>query len=219
MAAVASPYGLRPYQLIGSQFNNTSAVREIAMTTNSSLNIFQGDVVVISGGQPNTITNTPGLITLTAGTTAGVLGVCAGFRYIDPTMKYQIHNNWLPANAITNGYTQVYIKVYEDPDALFVIQGNAQISGTLATALAVIGKNATLTYAVGSTVNGNSAVSLTTSTIATTNTFAVRIVDFYWGQSAIASAPLGNTSATDLFPDMIVKWNFGAHSYYLGLGN
>ena len=218
MAAIASPYGLRPLQLIGSQFNNTSAVREYAITSNSALAIFQGDPVVIAAGQVTSITNTPGAMTYTVGTTHGLVGVCTGFRYVDPTLKYSIHSNWLPANAVTNGYTQIYIKVYEDPDGLFLIQGDAQVSATLATALGKINSNAAMTYALGSTVNGNSAVSLRVSTIATTATLALKIVDFYWGQSTAANNPSGNSSATDLFPDIIVKWNFGAHAYYDATG-
>jgi hypothetical protein len=220
MAAVSSPYGLKPYQLIGSQFNNNSAIREYLMTTNSSSAIFNGDVVILTAGQPAAaVTGTP--LTLTPGTTAGVVGVCVGVRYVDPTMKYFINANFLPANAVTNGYTQIYVKVYEDPDALFLVQGNAQISATLATALSKIGSNATLTYTAGSTVTGNSGVALTSSTIQTAAgaAFCVRIVDFYWGQSAIASAPQGNTSATDLYPDIIVKWQQGMHAYYFTTGN
>jgi hypothetical protein len=137
---------------------------------------------------------------------------------VDPVMKYQIHAQYLPANAITNGYTQVYVKVYEDPDALFLIQGNAQISATLNTALASIGKNAAIAYSAGSTTTGVSANTLTTSTIAVTASLALRIVDFYWGQSAAANNPSGNSSATDLFPDLIVKFNHGLHAYYTSLG-
>lgn len=220
MAAVASPYGLKPFQLIGSQFNNTSAVREYLMTTNSATAIFNGDIVQLTAGQPAAFaTGTP--LTLTPGTTAGIVGVCVGVRYVDPVMKYQIHAQYLPANAVTNGYTQVYVKVYEDPDALFLVQGNAQISATLATALAKIGSNATLTYTAGSTTTGNSAVALTSSTIQTAAgaAFCVRIVDFYWGQSAAANNPAGNSSATDLFPDLIVKWQQGMHAYYFTTGN
>jgi hypothetical protein len=224
MANIAGPYGLRPYQLIGSQFNNNSAVREYVMTTNSALAINAGDPIVLSGGQPATITNTGGAITYTVGTTHGLVGVCTGVRYYDPTFKYMVHSNYLPANAITNGYTQVYIKVYEDPDGLFLIQGNAQISATLATALASINKNASMTYPAAVPTNGQSGITLTTSSIATTNTLVLKIVDFYWNPITSTSyqAPnntlSGNLAATDLYPDIIVKWNFGAHAFYDATG-
>lgn len=214
MAAIASPYGLRPLQLIGSQFNNTSAVREYLMFTNSANPIFNGDLVQITGGNIAAYTSA----SPTVGTTFGIVGVCVGVRYVDPTMKYFINAQFLPANAVTNGYTQIYIKVYEDPDALFLIQGNAQISATLNTALASIGKNAAIAYTAGSTTTGNSANTLTVGSIAVTATLALRVVDFYWGQSSAANNPAGNSSATDLFPDIIVKFNQGLHAYYASTG-
>jgi hypothetical protein len=214
MAAIASPYGLKPLQLIGSQFNNTSAVREYLMFTNSANPIFNGDLVQITGGNIAAYATTSPVVA----TTFGIVGVCVGVRYVDPTMKYFINAQFLPANAVTNGYTQIYIKVYEDPDALFLIQGNAQISATLNTALASIGKNAAIAYSAGSTVTGNSANTLTVGTIAVTATLALRIVDFYWGQSSAANNPAGNSSATDLFPDIIVKFNQGLHAYYASTG-
>ena len=220
MAAIASPYGLRPYQLIGSQFNNNSAIREYLMTTNSATAIGFGDVIQLTAGQPAAFaTGTP--LTLTPGTTAGIVGVCVGVRYVDPTMKYFLNGQYLPANAVNSGYTQIYVKVYEDPDGLFLIQASGQISATLATALAKIGSNATITYGAPSSTTGLSGSSLTAGTIQTAAGagFCLRIVDYYWGQSAGANNPSGNSSATDLFPELIVKWQQGMHAYYFTTGN
>ena len=200
MATVSSPYGLKPFALIGSQWNNTSAIREYAMTANSATGIFNGDLVQISGGQPTAITATP----TTA--SAGVVGICVGVRYVDPTMKYFLNAQFLPANAITNGYTQVFVKVYEDPDALFLVQATAAVT------LASIGKNAQLSnFSAGNTTTGNSAVQLLQSSLATTATFAVRVIDLYQG-------PSGFSSPGDAFTDCIVKFNFGVHSYYNSTG-
>lgn len=125
MASVASPYGLKPVNLIGGQ-TYAGSTREIKLSTNNSAAIFNGDVIQLtSAGNPQSISATP-----TAGTTAGIVGVCMGVRYVNPATKQSNWAQFLPANAITNGYTDVYIIVADDPDAVFQIQGTAAF-GTL----------------------------------------------------------------------------------------
>jgi hypothetical protein len=49
MAATASPYGLRPLNLIGGQSYNGGVIREFTYgTTNNSAAVFNGDLVVLS---------------------------------------------------------------------------------------------------------------------------------------------------------------------------
>jgi len=156
MALIASPYGFKPYQLIGSQFNNQTATREYYMGTNSSNAIFYGDLVQLTNGNPAAVVASP-----TVGTTHGIVGVCVGVRYYDSTFKYFIEAQYLPANAITNGYTNVYVKVYEDPDGLYLCQCGAQINATPLTAITTaLNKNVGITYTAGSTTTGLSAVTL-----------------------------------------------------------
>jgi hypothetical protein len=123
MSTVAAPYGLKPIKLIGSQ-PFSAAMREIAMTINSANGIFMGDLVNIAAGQPTSVAATP---TTTAGVNTPV-GVCVGVRYTDPVMKQEQHNTFLPANAITNGYTKVWIKVVDDPDVLFLVQADGAVT-------------------------------------------------------------------------------------------
>ena len=195
MSAVASPYGLVPVQLIGGQAFSGGTVREFAMTANSANGIFTGDPVNVASGAVIVVTGTSPTTTANAYTP---VGVCVGVRYVDPVLKQQQFAPYLPANAITNGYTKVYIRVVDDPDALFKIQS------TGATTAASIGLNAPLTVSsTGSTTTGNSVVSLTHASIAGTSTLAVRIVD-------IISA--------DAYAEVLVKWNQGVHAYYNSTG-
>ena len=224
MAQIASPYGFKPYNLIGSQFNNTSAVREYYMSSNVATAIFFGDIVQVASGNPQPLTSSP-----TIGTTHGVVGICVGVRYFDPTFHYFIEAQFLPANAITNGYTNVYVKVYEDPDGLFLCQCGAQINATATTAITTaLGKNVGITYTGGSTTTGLSAVTInggsSGANFATTNTLPIRVVDFYWNPLTAPPIPVGagnmpNQAAADLYPDLIVKFNFGQHAYYDASGN
>ena len=191
MASTASPYGLRPLNLIGGQVF-AGSFREIPMTVNSAVAIYNGDVVQISAasaGQPQAIATTPST------STPGIVGVCVGVRYVTPGLTQPQYAQYLPANAITNGYTQVFIRVCDDPDALFVCQAAGQVAADQR------GRFAALENFGGNNLTGNSSVRL--STPANTGTLAVRIVDF--------------VDAGSNFTDCIVKINQGVHMYYNAL--
>jgi len=206
MASVASPYGLKPVNLIGGQ-PYAGSVREIKLSTNNSAALFNGDVIQLtSAGNPQALT-----ATITTGTTAGVIGVMTGCRYVNPTTKQSMWGQYVPANAITAGYTDVYIYVADDPDIVMQVQGSAAFGTLTNGAAGAIGKNAALgNFSAGSTSTGNSAVNLTVGTngasLASTATLAVRIIGVVAG------------TETDTYPELLVKWNSGAHSYNFATG-
>ena len=219
MASVASPFGLRPINLIGGQAFNGGVIREFKVASNNTAAIFNGDLVVLSSaGLPSAVSATPTAIKVpatSADATAGIVGVCVGCRYIDSTGITQ-YRQYLPANIITAGATDVFVRVMDDPDALFQIQGSAALgtfnSGTDGSGWpGAIGKNAQLGFGTaGSTATGNSGVNLLTGTngdgLVATSTYAVRIVDVVDG------------TQTDTYPEFIVKLNVGVHSYTNSLG-
>ena len=188
MANTASPYGLKPIALIGGQAFNGGVIKEIPMTVNSATAIGAGDIVQIgsaSAGQPQALAATP----TTA--SAGVVGVCVGVSFVDPVLKQQQFANSLPANAVTNGYTNIMIRVNDDPDQLYQLQSVGTVADT------VLGKFCAVeNFGVGP--YGNSTVR--GSTPANTATLAFRIVGF--------ASP-----ATDSNRDLIVKFNQGVHMY------
>lgn len=189
MATVASPYGLRPINLIGGRPNPGGAMREIPMTVNTATAIYTGDVILIgaaSAGQPTAAAAT------VSTSTGGVIGVCVGVSYVDPTLKYVVHAQYLPANAVSSGYTNIIVKVNDDPQQLYQIQASGSVAATAR------GNFATLDNFGGSATTGLSTVRVATVS-RTTNTVAVRIVDFVDAGSA--------------FTDLIVKFNTGVHMY------
>lgn len=200
MATTAAPYGLRPINLIGGQSFTGGTIRKYAMTTNSATGIFFGDVVSIADGQPSALTSTP------TTSSVGVVGVCVGVQYTDPTLKYSQWAQFLPANAVNSGYTNIYVSVIDDPDQLYQVQADGPVTA------ADIGNNAALgNFSNGSVTSGNSKVNVSATT-ANTSTLAVRIVDLVDG------APTFSTPG-DAFTDCIVKFNFGVHSYYQSAGS
>lgn len=208
MASVASPYGLRPVKLIGGQ-PYAASTREIKLSTNNSAAIFCGDEIILSSaGNPAAATATP-----VAGTTAGVIGVCVGVRYALPAASGGafMWGQYLPANAITAGYSNVYIMVADDPDLLMQVQGSAAFGSLTNGAAGAIGKNAALGgFSAGSTTTGNSGVNLVVgangASLAATATLAMRIVGVVPG------------TETDTYPEILVKWNQGVHSYLFATG-
>lgn len=196
MASVSSPYGLVPVQLIGGQAFSGGTIRQLPMTTNSATGIFSGDLVSLVGGTAAAATATP-TTTLSANTPHGV---CVGVSYTDPVLKQTQYSTFLPAGAITAGYTNVFIHVVDDPDAVFRVQGNATT-----TFAASVGLNAALAAGAGSTTTGKSGWVLNVGTLAATATLAVRVLDIVDSGAA--------------FPDLLVKFNVGVHAYNNGTGH
>lgn len=199
MSAISSPFGLRPIALIGSQ-PYAGAIREVPMTVNSAVGIYQGDLVSINAGTAIAAAATP----TTTRDTKTPVGVCVGVRFTDPVLHQEQHDTFLPAGAITAGYTNVWIKIADDPDALFAVQADGAVVATLQ------GMNAQLTnFGAGSNTTGNSGVKLLASSPALTATFAVRIVDFVRDY---------NNKPGDAYTMCIVKFNQGVHAYQNATG-
>lgn len=193
MSTVSAPYGLRPVRLLGGQ-PYAGAIREIKMTTNSATGIFTGDLVSVTSGEPAAATATP-TTTRSANTP---VGVCVGVRYTDVTTKQEYHTQYFPAGGITTGHTNVYIKVCEDPDVVFMVQADGAMDR------GDIGLNAALkNFSAGSTTTGLSGVQIDSATEALTATLAVRIVDV---------VESGQSTSGDAYTDMLVVFNQGVHA-------
>jgi hypothetical protein len=188
MASTPSPYGLRPINLIGGRPNPGGAMREIAYTVDNATPIYTGDVILVgasSAGQP-----TAAGATVTT-STGGVIGVCVGVSYVDPVLKYQVHAQYLPANAVTAGYKNIIVKVNDDPQQLYQIQAAGSVAATTR------GYQAAIENFGGNTATGLSTVRAVAP--ARTATLALRVVDF--------------VDAGSNYTDLIVKFNTGVHMY------
>ena len=208
MSTVAAPYGLKPISLIGGQSFTGGTIREYLMTTNNSAAIFNGDLVQIGAavaGQPTVVAATP------TTSSTGVVGVCVGVRYqlAGQQLGYPLYAQYLPANAVTAGYTNIFIRVVEDPDQLYQVQSQGSVG------YGSIGKTVALANFGGSTTTGNSTVALS-STIANTSALACKIVDLVNSSSTFGGNFPSNPG--DAYTDCIVKLNFGVHQYYQSAG-
>jgi hypothetical protein len=178
------------------------------MTTNSATAIFNGDLVALgvsAAGQPTALAATP------TTSTVGLVGVCVGVRYqlSGQQLGYPLYAQYLPANAVTSGLINIFIRVVEDPDQLYQVQSQGSVG------YGSIGKTAALANFGGSTTTGNSTIALS-STIANTSALAVKIVDLVNSSSTFGGNFPSNPG--DAYTDCIVKLNFGVHSYYQSAG-
>ena len=215
MSTVSSPYGLKPLSLIGGQSFTGGTIREYLLTTNNTAAIFNGDLVQLgasAAGQPTVVAATP------TTSTAGIVGVCVGVRYqlSGQQLGYPLYAQYLPANAVTSGYTNIFIRVVEDPDQLYQVQSLGSIGyGSIGKTAALANFAAGTGGATGSTTTGNSLVAMA-STAANTSALAVKIVDLVNSSSTFGGNFPSNPG--DAYTDVIVKLNFGVHSYYQSAG-
>lgn len=179
MASSATPYGLLPVKRMGEN-PFTHGVRRYKIASGYAANIFYGDVVkIVNGG---TIQKDTGTTSLTP------IGVFLGVEYTDATYGLTFRQMWATGTVASDAYAYVC----DDPFTLFQVQASGAIDQT------GLGTNAAVVQGSGSTATGKSAVTLNASTLATTSTLPLRIVDFVNSTTS---------SIGDAYTDVIVKFN------------
>jgi hypothetical protein len=192
MAQTASPYGLRPVQLLGG-LPFAGAIRSFPMTLNSAKGFFYGDPVALVNGQPTVLTASP-ITTVNANSPVGVF---LGCEYQDPIRGF-VNAQSFAANGISNGATKVKFKIIDSPICVFMVQANGTVAAT------ALGANTDLLgVGTGNASTGNSLVSADAG-VALTATLAVKIIGF-------ADQP--GSQVGDPFTDLLVIWNQGVHRW------
>jgi len=125
-----------------------------------------------------------------AGTTARPLGVFAGCRYVSNSQQTPVPQKYWPGTDAASGsvLAQYYPLMLTAP-ALYVIQSDAT-----GVTQANLGFNCDIVVGTGSTLNGFSGSYLDTTTISTTNTLPLTIVDL-WTNYTTAGASGGSEVA------------------------
>lgn len=193
MPSALTPYGFAPTGITGGQVFSGST-RYIKIATNYATAIYKGDPVKMAAGCAAVDTGT---------TTLLPVGIFLGCTYTDANLGRVFRNFWTASTVASDAYAIVA----DDPSLTFMIQCDNSGSALAQTA---IGMNLALaTYVAGSTTQGASAVRAARSTIATTNTLPLRVIDF---------SQLPGDAFTDTYPNVIVRWNAGMHAYDRPLG-
>jgi len=177
MSATPFPYGLRPVGKTAAGYNSHGfQTRPIASAYGTAINF--GDVV--KGVADGTIEKDTGTTTLTPA------GVFLGCEYTDSQGRRQHSQNW-PAGTVSS---DAKAKVLTDPNELFYIQADGSVTQ------AAVGANAAIVQTAG--VQGRSRNALQASSVATTATLPLRIVE-------ISAMP--ENAAGDAYTDVVVRFN------------
>jgi hypothetical protein len=203
MATTAAPYGLRPVKRADGLPYAGSTTQYLIDPAGEATNLFTGQVVILGADGYIALATASGDDLTTnnlGGSGIGAIGVFVGCEYVNAQGQL-IHSQYYPTGTVAPTGTAIKAYVIDDPNVLFQVQLDATGAQT------VIGTNTTFA-AVQSTSTGNTATGNSTSamdaTVATTAK-AFRIV-------AHVSDP------SDAYPDVLVKFNPGAHSFTNAVG-
>ena len=199
MASTASPYGLRAVNRNDGMAYAGATSQFLIDPAGLGSNLFNGQVVIINANGYIALSTATGADLTTnnlGGANLGAWGVFVGCSYIN-AQGQQIYGQYYPSG--TTGVVTAY--VITDPSVTF----QAQLDGT--TTRAAIGANtffaAGQSTSTGSTQTGNSTSALESTLVTTAAAF--KIIGF--------ASPV-----TDAFPDVLVKFNPGAHAYTNAVG-
>ena len=209
---ISKPYGLKPINLIGGQVF-AGATRQIAITTGSvnyNTALYNGQVVELATSGTvvaSTLANQADPTTI-----PGVLGVFLGCRYTNPVTKQPTYSQYWPGFA--SGVTDAFAYIIDDPDALYQVAAVGDTANTTGLTITpvqqtALGTNVALILNNADTTYGNAQTGIYYSD--TTTSLPFRIVDLVPDTSYVSS---GNV----VYPEVIVKFNFGYHSYYQAVG-
>ena len=183
MANKNAAFGLRPLAKLGANYNSGGFTTYAVKSGNNSGNIFQGAVVKLGSD---------GYVVVAGNSDTQILGVAGGIEYTatDGTPTFQ---NYFPDTTATLGSQDIKIRVYDDPNQLFLIQADGTSAQTSIEMNADVAGNAN-----GNTTNGISSGELDSSTLATTD-LMLRVV-------GVDADPDNNDLASDN-ANLIVKIN------------
>ena len=215
--SVTAPYGLKPINLIGGQvFAGSTRQRRIASGADS-----------IGFGDPLQF-DTDGTVKVTTSTTtaptSGFAGVFLGCTFVSSVTGQPTYSqSWISGTSVKSG-TYITAYVADDPDTLFKAVGvsaSLVVSTTSGFVYGDIGTNVALVANTLNTTTNDSQQGLLLSSVATTRSLPIRIVD-------VVPDTAFDYSGTTYYPEVIVKFNapyitdtsliVGGHAYNNPLG-
>ena len=186
MATTATPMGAEPTDTLSASGSFTGKVRHIKVASGYGTAIFYGDFVKL--------VNTGTLEKDTGTTTATPVGVFVGCAFTSPSTGELTFSQYFPASTAAD---DIVAYVVDDPNVLMRMQSDEDIAQT------GLGNNIAIAQTAGSTSIGRSKNAVDGSSIATTPTLPLRIIDFVDGPTSAVG---------DTYTDVIVKFNAG-HQY------
>ena len=194
MANVDAPRGCVPVKMLGNKYES-AGFSTYKVASGYASNIFNGMAVQLAAD--GTIEKAVDA----KSNSAKIVGIAAGVSYTDSTGKPVWKNYW-PASTATQGSVDAEIKVYDDPDQLFIVQADGAADQTSVGANAPMVGNAN-----GNTTNGMSTMELDFSGL-TASDEQLRVI-------GIVQDPDNTAGLTNV--DLIVRINDHAYTNLAGI--
>jgi len=201
MASTATPYGLIPVNRNDGMPYAGATSQFLIDPAGEATNLFYGQVVIVGADGYIALSTATGADLTTnnlGGSSLGAWGVFVGCSYVNAQGQV-IYAQYYPSGTANGGPISAY--VITDPSVTF----QAQLDGT--TTQAALGANtffaAAQSTSTGNTRTGNSTSALESTVVTTAAAF--KIIGF--------ASPV-----SDNFPDVLVKFNPGAHAYTNAVG-
>ena len=193
---VDKPYGLKPINLIGGQVF-AGATRQRRIASGASSIGFGDPLQFASDGTVEVTTST------TTAPTRGFAGVFLGCTFVSSvTGQPTFSQSWISGTSVkANTYIVAYVA--DDPNTLFQAVGvtaSLVVSTTSGFTYTSIGNNVALVANTLNTTSGDSQQGLLLSSVSTTLSLPMRIVD-------VVPDTAFDYSGTTYYPEVIVKFN------------
>jgi hypothetical protein len=189
---VSAPYGLQPINSVdGKPYAGATRLIPIASTYNTA--IFNGDIVRVAAG--GTIQKSTVTVDSTTAAANNTYGVFMGVQYVN-AQGQTVQAQYYPGNAAA---TSAFAYVVDDPMAAFKVAVTFSGNATVTTVnQSIVGTNMSVRQGTGSTITGDSAVSVyATNAEGNAAALPVRVVEV---------VPETATSST-AFTEVVVKLN------------
>jgi hypothetical protein len=190
---VSAPYGLEPINRIDFM-PYAGATRQLPIASTYNTAIYNGDIVLVTGGNIRKSGVTTDSTTDKANN--ATYGVFVGVQYVN-TQGQTVQAQYYPGNAAA---TSAVAYVVDDSMAAFKVAVTFSGNATVTTANAsVVGTNLSIRQGTGSSTTGNSGVSVIAPTAGTGNAAALPV-------RAVAVVP-ETATGNNAYVEVIVKLN------------
>ena len=189
---VSAPYGLQPINSVdGKPYAGATRLLPIASTYNTA--IYNGDIVRVAAG--GTIQKSTVTVDSTTAAANNTYGVFMGVQYVN-SQGQTVQAQYYPGNAAA---TSAFAYVVDDPMAAFKVAVTFSGNATVTTVnQSIVGTNMSVRQGTGSTITGDSAVSVyATNAEGNAAALPVRVVE------VVPETATG----TNAFTEVVVKLN------------
>jgi len=190
---VSAPYGLEPINRIDFM-PYAGATRQLPIASTYNTAIYNGDIVLVTGGNVRKSAVTSDATTDQANN--ATYGVFVGVQYVN-SQGQTVQAQYYPGNAAA---TSAIAYVVDDSQAAFKVAVTFSGNATITTANAsVVGTNLQIRQGTGSSTTGNSGVSVVAPVAGTGNAAALPV-------RAVAVIP-ETATGNNAYVEVVVKLN------------